>query len=326
MGLFTYTLAGGGFIAIGAWESLIASLQPQPTTKTTPSSHSPSPSSSSSSSSITLIATSLFSLAFISNSLISLLSALDSKDDVGLVLQLEVIAIASLFFLYSVFGLLTHFTNSIALPSSILNLLCLFGFVEEFVLFYLQRKDPSGIENHYFDLLLVPIGICVVSTVLELKTNPYRFSRLGRGIGLISQGSWFLQMGFSFYSSALAHGCFLSEKSRGNFTVKCKGHPEYHRGRAIGTLQFNCHLAFLVVVVVGVYSVVCRKVGVGGESTLYRPLGAEMQQLDSHHGQFTLDSDDENENGNGMKEEGNVGEQNAVVVVPELGINGYGSL
>lgn len=191
-------------------------------------------------------------------------------------------------------------------------------------MFYLQRKDPSGIENHYYDLLLVPIGICVVSTILELKTNTSRFSRLGRGIGLIAQGTWFLQMGFSFFSNAMAHGCFLSEKSRGNFTVKCKGHPEYHRGRAIGTLQFNCHLAFLVVVTVGVYSLVCRKVGVGGgDSTRYRPIGAEMQQLDTHHGNFTLDSDDENENG--IQEEGNVGEQKAVAVVPELGINGYGS-
>jgi len=130
-------------------------------------------------------------------------------------------------------------------------------------------------------------------------------------------------MGFSFYSNAMAHGCFLSEKSRGNFTVKCKGHPEYHRGRAIGTLQFNCHLAFLVVVTVGVYSLVCRKVGVGGDSTRYRPIGAEMQQLDTHHGNFTLDSDDENENG--IQEEGNVGEQKAVAVVPESGINGHGS-
>nr|DAD27210.1 TPA_asm: hypothetical protein HUJ06_028678 [Nelumbo nucifera] len=37
-------------------------------------------------------------------------------------------------------------------------------------------------------------------------------------------------MGFSFYTSLIAHGCSLHEKRRGNYTVKCKGHPEYHRG------------------------------------------------------------------------------------------------
>lgn len=317
MGLFTYTLAGGGFILIGAWESLISSsieTQEKKTTKTN---------SSSSSSSITLFAVSLLSFFFILNSIVSLIDAFNSQDQTGLVLQLEVIAIASLFFLYSVLGLMTHFTNSILLPSSILNLLCLFAFVEEFLLFYLQRKDPSGIENRYFDLALVPIGVCVFSTILELKTPKSRFLRLGRGIGLISQGTWLVQMGFSFYSNAMANGCSLHEKSRGNYTIKCKGHPDYHRGRAIATLQFNCHLAFLVALIVGVYSIVCKKTGIGGDFTRYRPIGAEMQQLDSQ-AQFTLDSDDDNEDG--IKEERNVAAgQRAIVVVTEPGINGYGS-
>ncbi|XP_057484682.1 uncharacterized protein LOC130771073 [Actinidia eriantha] len=328
MGLFTYTLAGGGFIIIGAWESLISSTQIKSSTPTTSTQQLSqrtkkiASSSSSSSSSITQVAISLFSLLFILNSLISLFDALNSKDQTGLVLQLEVIAISSLFFLYSVLGLVTHLSNWIQLLSKILNLLFLFAFIEEFLLFYLQRKDPSGIENRFFDLLLFPIGVCVFSTILELKTPKSRFSRLGRGIGLILQGTCLVQMGFSFYSDAMAHGCFLHEKSRGNYIIKCKGHPEYHRGRAIATLQFNCHLAFLVVVIIGVYSIVCKKSGIGGEFKWYRPLGDEMQPMESK-GRFTLDSDDENEDG--TKEEGNVTEQKAVVLMLESGINGYGS-
>ncbi|GFY83053.1 plant viral-response family protein [Actinidia rufa] len=326
MGLFTYTLAGGGFILIGALESLISSTQitssPPTTQQSSQRTKKIASSSSSSSSPITLVAVSLFCLFFILNSLISLFDAINSKNQTGLVIQLQVIAISSLFFLYSVLGLMTHLSNSIQLPSQILNLLCLFAFIEEFLLFYLQRKDPSGIENRYFDLLLVPIGVCVFSTILELKSPKSRFSRLARGIGLILQGTWLVQMGFSFYSDAMAHGCFLHEKSRGDYTIKCKGHPEYHRGRAIATLQFNCHLAFLVVVIIGVYSIVCKKSGIGGEFMRYRPLGAEMQQMETQ-GRFTLDSDDENEDG--IKEVGNLAEQKAVVLVHESGINGYGS-
>ncbi|KAK3013881.1 hypothetical protein RJ639_009278 [Escallonia herrerae] len=213
MGLFTYTLAGGGFILIGAWEFLLSSSQtlktPQPSPSQSPPSHS----------TITFVAIFLLSFFFILNSLISLTSAVSSKDQSGIVLQ--------------------------------------------------------------------------------------------------------LQMGFSFYSDSIVHGCYLSEKSRGNFTVKCKGHPEYHRGRAIATLQFNCHLALLVALLAGVYSIVSKKHGVSrGELTRYRPIGAEMQQLDGQ-AQFTLDSDDDDESG--IVEEKNVVRQKALPVVPELGVNGFGS-
>ncbi|XP_052190805.1 uncharacterized protein LOC127800303 [Diospyros lotus] len=327
MGLFAYALAGGSFVFIGAWESLISFPQNQrsassATTAQQPSQRTKTRTTSSASSSITSVSVCFVSFFFILNSLISMFDALKSRDRTGLVLQLEVIAIASLFFLYSMLGLLSHFKNSILLPSSILNLLCLFAFFEEFFLFYLQRKDTSGIENRYFDLLLVPIGICVFSTILELKTPKSKFSRTARGIGLILHGMWLVQMGFSFFSDAMAHGCSLHEKSRGNYTVKCKGHPEYHRGRAIATLQFNCHLALLVVFIVGAYSIICRKTGIEGDLMQYRPLGAEMQQLDGQ-ARFTLDSDDDNEDG--IREEGNLEDQKTVVVVPGSEMNGHDS-
>lgn len=124
-------------------------------------------------------------------------------------------------------------------------------------------------------------------------------------------------MGFSFYSSVMAHGCFLHEKSRGNYTIKCKGHPDYHRGRAIATLQFNCQLALLVVSIISIYAILCRKSGIGGEFSIgYKPIGAEMQPLDTHSN-FTLDSDDD---------VANVEEKGITVVTESVANgNGYGS-
>ncbi|KAI3752561.1 hypothetical protein L2E82_24595 [Cichorium intybus] len=153
----------------------------------------------------------------------------DTYDVLQFRILLMVIAISALFFLFSVLGILTNLKNSFQFPSSILNILCLFGFVEEFFLFYIQKKDPDGIDNRYYDLLLVPICICIVSTLLELRTPKSNYSRLGRGVGLVLQGMWFVQIGLSFYSSSITNGCFMREKSRGNFTIRCKGHPEFHR-------------------------------------------------------------------------------------------------
>lgn len=339
MGLFTYSVAGGGFILIGAWESFVSSSEYLQNNAPSPPLTSPHAISAINNSStqtkkaplsaslVTCLSISVLSCLFILNSLISISDALNSKDHIGFAFQLEVIAIALLFFLYSTLGLFTHVKSSFQFPSAILNMLFLFAFGEEFFFFYVRRKDPSGVENRYYDLFLVPIGICLFCTLLELKNPKSNYARLGRGVGLILQGMWIVQMGFSFFSDLMmAHGCSLHGKSRGNYTIKCKGHPEYHRGRAIATLQFNCHLALLVSLIVVVYGIICKKHGIRRDLLLYRPLGAEIQHLDGQP-QFTLDSDDDVDDAdeNGIKEVRSVEMQKVIVPVPASEVNGYGS-
>ncbi|GLT35444.1 hypothetical protein SLA2020_098960 [Shorea laevis] len=319
MGLFTLTAAGGGFILIGGSEflgSLNLTQNSGPSSPPNQTIKKINPISSS----LSFVFISIFSLLVFFDSLVSISDAFSSKDGVGSALQLQVLAISMLFFLYSLLGLFGDFKNSFSLHSSILDLVLLFAFVEEFLLFYLQRKDPSGIENRYFDLLLVPILICVVSTVLELRSKKSNFPRLIRGVGLILHGTWFVQMGLSFYTSMMAHGCSLHKKSRANYTVRCKGHSEYHRGRAIATLEFNCHLALLVVFVVSLYSIMVKRNGLRKDFTRYRPLGEEMQQMENVE-HFTLDSDEDLDNG--ITEEEDLEKENATVVA--LSVNGHGS-
>ncbi|KAJ4826438.1 hypothetical protein Tsubulata_013631 [Turnera subulata] len=334
MGLFAHTIAAAGFILIGAWESF-TSPSTTPATQQNPTppplNHFPKPvpkpnqktQTSSSSSFVVYVFLFVFSLLFVINSLVSLVSAVRSRDRVGLALQLQIIGVAGVFILYSVLGISSKVSSFIRFPPPILNLVVLFGFVEEFLLFYMRRKDVDGIENRYFDLMLVPIGVCVVSTVLELKSDSGSgngYARLGRGVGLVLQGTWFMQMGISFYTNLMVQGCSLHEKSRGNYTIKCKGHPEYHRARGIATLQFNCHLALLVVLVMAGYSTVAKHDGDRGEFTRYKPLGAEMQQMENH-GRFTLDSDEEDE----IKEEEEEAVRKVNGGVVEMGVNGHAS-
>ncbi|BFG26802.1 hypothetical protein CerSpe_130760 [Prunus speciosa] len=327
MGFLTFAAAGCGLILMGAYEAISTSIQ-IPDQDSTPSSPPSSQSSNSRTqtsiqsrtSSIYYLAASVISLLFVLNSLVSFFDANDASDRVGSALQLQVMAIASLFLLYAITGLLVNFTNS-TLPCSLLSLVGLFAFIEEFLLFYLRKNDNSGIENRYFDMLLVPIAVCIFSTMLEFNNPKSNYPKLARGVGLLLQGTWFLQMGISLYTNLIAHGCSLHEKSRGNYTVRCKGHPEYHRARAIVTLQFNCHLALLVVLVVGVYSIIGKKTGGRGDVSSYKPLGTETHQF-GNQSQFTLDSEDDDVDEE-IKEERNLGIQKAGEV--ELGMNGYGS-
>ncbi|KAL5057462.1 hypothetical protein RYX36_029066 [Vicia faba] len=275
MSLISFALTGAGFILTGSLQSLLTSQS----NKLNKLFH------------ITLsIFTSLITLS----SIVSILISHTSNDAVALPLHLQTLPISSLFLIHSLLSLFLPF-----LPSPFLNLIIAFGFAEEFLLFYLQRKDPTGIENRYYDLLLVPIAVCVFSTLLELGSYQSNVPKLGRGIGLILQGTWFVQMGFSLFSSNfVAEGCNLHLVSKENYSLRCKGHPEYHRARAIATLQFNCHLALMVVVLVGFYSFTCGKVGDLGRKTeglKYTPLGAEMHSLESSVENFTLESDDDDE-------------------------------
>ncbi|XP_058115522.1 uncharacterized protein LOC131258309 [Magnolia sinica] len=318
MGLFTLCLGGGAFFLIGAWEALSSSyahLHPSLSYTSQPSRKH----GNSFFSSFTLFAIALFSFLSILNSIFSSVDALQHNDRVGFALQLQYSATSFLFLIYSLTGFLIDFTQLLPLPPSILNLIALFAFGQEFLLFYLQRKDPYGLENRYFDLLLVPIFICFFSTLLQMGLPKSPFPTLARGIGLILQGTWFIQMGFSFYTSLIAHGCTLHEKSRGNYTIRCKGHPESHRSKAITTLQFNCHLAFLVVLVISAYSVMGQGHRPTSDYRSYKPLSEELRQFDNPS-QFTLNSDDD--------EEEITLEEKAIQQKPPLqvlGANGFGA-
>ncbi|XP_022932217.1 uncharacterized protein LOC111438580 [Cucurbita moschata] len=328
MEFFTLSVAGGGFCLIGAWEALsslnsISDSDSNPNPNPSSSLNTARPPSQSPPSTATIASSSSFpsfififvlSLLVILNSLVSFFDAINSSDRVGWTLQLPVLAVASLFFLYAILGIVVNINESVHLPSTILSLIALFAFVEEFLLFYLQRKDTSGIENRYFDLLLVPITICVFATIFELNSPKLISPKIVRGVGLILQGTWFLQMGLSFFTNLITDGCSLHQKSRGNYTIKCKGHPEYHRARAIATLQFNCHLALLVTLVVGVYSILNYRNGGTRNFSQYRPIGVEMLPFE-FQGQFTLDSDDD------LSEESNLGKRKQAVV--DLGVNGH---
>ncbi|KAK7377559.1 hypothetical protein VNO80_02985 [Phaseolus coccineus] len=313
MELLTFALGGIGFILIGAHEAL---LHVSPSKQFPISSSSSSPPNSPTNKLLFPISLAILSSFFILNSTLSLLDAHNSNDAVGTALQLQVLPIAFLFLFYSLLLLFS-------LPSPLLGLVGFFAFAQEFLLFYLQRKDPTGVENRYYDLLLLPIAICVLCTLLHVGSPGSSVPKLGRGVGLILHGTWLLQMGLSLFSGWVSQGCSLHRVSRGNYTLRCKGHPEYHRARAIATLQFNCHLALLVVVLVGFFSVISARSGgrthLDSLSTRYAPLGAELQNLQDSPN-FTLDSDEDDDDC--TQNTDNVGSKKGVAV--EHSVNGNG--
>ncbi|KAK9087409.1 hypothetical protein Syun_029803 [Stephania yunnanensis] len=72
-------------------------------------------------------------------------------------------------------------------PRSLPRLILSSAFAREFLHFYLHRKDPSA-SKPYFDLMLLPVSLCAVSSLLR----PDWAGGLARGVGLVMQGAWFV--------------------------------------------------------------------------------------------------------------------------------------
>lgn len=207
-------------------------------------------------------------------------------------LSLPTLAATALFLLYALAPLAPL---RAPLPLPLLDLVLAAAFAQELLLFAHRRPSTAaGIENRYFDLFLVPVAVCLVATLLAAHDPEAAPPRLARAAGLALQGTWMVQMGFSFFTSAVAQGCALHAQSRVDYTIKCRTHDDYHRARSAATLQFNGHLALLVLAGAAAYgAAVSRR---NQPPSGYRMLSKEVQMEGMPlHSQFTLDSDEEKE-------------------------------
>ncbi|KAL5223883.1 hypothetical protein ABZP36_010522 [Zizania latifolia] len=221
-------------------------------------------------------------------SALCLLSALLSAHH----LSLPTLAASALFLLYA-FAPFVPIAAPLPLP--LLDLVVAAAFAQELLLFAHRRPSTAaGIENWYFDLFLVPITVCLGATLLAAHRTEARTPRLACAAGLALQGTWMVQMGFSFFTSAIAQGCSLHAESRADYTIKCRTHDDYHRARSAATLQFNGHLALLVLAGAAAYAAVLstRSHPPSGYRMLTKEVQMEGMPL---HTQFTLDSDEEKE-------------------------------
>ena len=64
----------------------------------------------------------------------------------------------------------------------------------------LAKKQLGLWGIDYFDLFLVPVTVCLGATLLAAHRPGAAPPRLARAAGLALQGTWMLQMGFSFFT------------------------------------------------------------------------------------------------------------------------------
>lgn len=179
---------------------------------------------------------------------------------VGMALSLERFGVATLFLMYSLVAFISESSTILPLPAGTLELVALFAFGEEFLLFYSNNsgEHDAGLETQYYSLILVPIGVCLLATAMEVAFPTAVLPPFVRSMALVLQGTWFFQMAASIYTTKwMAQGCELDKRGEGDVTLRCEG-MSLMRGKAIATLQFNCHLAMLLLFLLPLYALMSR--------------------------------------------------------------------
>ncbi|KAJ7534368.1 hypothetical protein O6H91_13G091800 [Diphasiastrum complanatum] len=220
--------------------------------------------------------------------------------DVSMAMVLERSGVASVFFLYAVVALVSDRTRVLPLPQEVLHLFAISAFGLEFIFFYLGEERENSLEGQYHHLMLVPIGVCVMTKILEIGYPKSILPSLAHSMALILQGTWFFQMAISLFSTPfIAMGCHLDQKGEGDYAIRCEG-MSLMRGKAIATLQFNNHMAILLLFLLPLFAFMTKK---GSVPSSYEPLSeyeGSVQERELVHlkgrvpeGAFVLEDDEE---------------------------------
>ncbi|EFJ28666.1 hypothetical protein SELMODRAFT_411212 [Selaginella moellendorffii] len=180
----------------------------------------------------------------------------------------------SMFLVYSLAAILKEKTRILPLPKEILRLLAVTAFGLEFFLFYLKEDDGSGVQGQYHRLLLVPIGVCLLSTLLRICYTRRSLVLPDGQLDLLVQGDV----------------CWLDRNGEGDYAVHCKGMMALHTGKAIMTLQFNLHLAMILAVVLPTYAFF-HKAGGGDSSQISRQAMVSAVELAQSNRQQVVETE-----------------------------------
>lgn len=124
-------------------------------------------------------------------------------------------------------------------------------------------------------------------------------------------------MGLSFFTSAfMAKGCDLHMRDEGDYVVKCDGDKmALMRGKAVATLQFNCHMALLVILMLSLYAITKKRFGLSNPYDLDYEMVATVEAHESKkHGHvvpqpppsvFSLELDEDLDDDKSLSEEHN---------------------
>ncbi|KAH7838432.1 hypothetical protein Vadar_026328 [Vaccinium darrowii] len=151
------------------------------------------------------------------------------------------------FFLYAAFAIVFDKTAPQKTQYSLTELLGAAAFGQQLLVFHLHSTDHMGVEGEYHLLLQLLVSISLSTTLMGIAYRKSFLISFVRSISILSQGVWFMVMGFMLWTPEfIPKGCFMNLED-GHQVVRCHNDEALDRAKSLVNMEFSWYMILVIV-------------------------------------------------------------------------------
>ncbi|KAJ6694631.1 PROTEINASE INHIBITOR I4 SERPIN (DUF716)-RELATED [Salix koriyanagi] len=168
------------------------------------------------------------------------------------------------FFVYATFAVLLDRISARA-QRGLTHILGAAAFGQQLLMFHLHSTDHAGLEGQYHLLLQTVVVVSLTTTLMGIGLPKSFLVSFVRSLSILSQGAWFVIMGFMLWIPGLIpKGCLLYNDD-GHKIVRCSSEEALHRAKSLANIQFGWLVIGITIFAVTLYLGLVEKHSKGGE-------------------------------------------------------------
>jgi len=151
------------------------------------------------------------------------------------------------FFLYAAFAIVFDKIAPQKTQYSLTQLLGAAAFGQQLLVFHLHSADHMGVEGEYHLLLQLLVSISLLTTLMGIAYRESFLISFVRSISILSQGVWFMVMGFMLWTPEfIPKGCFMNLEE-GHKVVRCHNDEALDRAKSLVNMEFSWYMILVIV-------------------------------------------------------------------------------
>lgn len=151
------------------------------------------------------------------------------------------------FFLYAAFAIVFDKIAPQKTQYSLTQVLGAAAFGQQLLVFHLHSADHMGVEGEYHLLLQLLVSISLLTTLMGIAYRKSFLISFIRSISILSQGVWFMVMGFMLWTPEfIPKGCFMNLEE-GHKVVRCHNDEALDRAKSLVNMEFSWYMILVIV-------------------------------------------------------------------------------
>ncbi|KAH7836865.1 hypothetical protein Vadar_006645 [Vaccinium darrowii] len=151
------------------------------------------------------------------------------------------------FFLYAAFAIVFDKIAPQKTQYSLTQVLGAAAFGQQLLVFHLHSADHMGVEGEYHLLLQLLVSTSLLTTLMGIAYRKSFLISFIRSISILSQGVWFMVMGFMLWTPEfIPKGCFMNLEE-GHKVVRCHNDEALDRAKSLVNMEFSWYMILVIV-------------------------------------------------------------------------------